>query len=212
MPDPGPADTVFSPATRQAQARFGSDRLMARKGFPTAINDELAAFIAERDSLYVATASAAGQPYVQHRGGPPGFLRVLGPTRLAYADFRGNQQYITTGNLSENPLCQLFLMDYLEQQRVKLWGRAHFSADAGLIARLMPDAYPARPLQAFVFDLACWDGNCTSHIPRKIDAIAVAKRIAVLKARIAGLEQETFDLHARLLRQDRAKTDKTKQD
>ena len=195
MPDSGPADTVFSPATRRAQARLGSGAMMARKGFPTEINDELAAFIAERDSLYVATASAAGQPYVQHRGGPPGFVHVLGPTRIAFADFRGNQQYITTGNLSENPLCQLFLMDYLEQQRVKLWGRAHFSADPALIAQLMPDAYPARPLQAFVLDLVCWDGNCTSHIPRRIDAIAVAKRIAALKQRIAELEHENFALH-----------------
>ena len=195
MPDPGPADTVFSAATRRAHARFGSDRTMAAKGFPTEITDELGAFIAERDSLYVATASAAGQPYVQHRGGPPGFARVLGPTRIAFADFRGNQQYITTGNLSENPLCQLFLMDYLEQQRVKLWGRAHFSADPALIAQLMPDSYPARPLQAFVFDLACWDGNCASHIPRKIDAIAVARRIASLKRRIEELEQENFAMH-----------------
>ncbi len=198
MPDPGPADTVFSAATRRAQARFGSEAMMARKGFPTEINDELAAFVAERDSLYVATASAAGQPYVQHRGGPPGFARVLGPTRIAFADFRGNQQYITTGNLSENPLCQLFLMDYLEQQRVKLWGRAHFSADPALIAQLMPDAYPARPLQAFVFDLTCWDGNCTSHIPRRIDAVAVAKRIASLKQRIEDLERENFALHRKV--------------
>jgi predicted pyridoxine 5'-phosphate oxidase superfamily flavin-nucleotide-binding protein len=136
----------------------------------TRITPELAAFIADQRSVFLATASADGQPYVQHRGGPKGFLRVLDDHTIAFADFVGNRQYISVGNLQENPRAQLFLIDYRTRRRVKIWGEARVvEDDPALLASLMPGNYRARPSQVIVFAVKAWDSNCPQHIPRRFD-------------------------------------------
>jgi predicted pyridoxine 5'-phosphate oxidase superfamily flavin-nucleotide-binding protein len=164
-----PSDVAFSNAVKAIQARKGSRNAYARmeqgSGWATEIDDDLAAFIAEQDSFFLATASADGQPYIQHRGGPPGFLRVLDETTLGFADFRGNRQYISLGNLAENPKVHLFLIDYATRQRVKIWGEAVvIEDDPELLAELMPEGYEARPEQAIVIHVTAWDANCPQHI------------------------------------------------
>ena len=143
------------------------------KRFRDIVTPELAEFIARRDSFYLATASSDGQPYVQHRGGPRGFLRVLDEHTLGFADYRGNRQYITVGNLRENERAFIFLMDYEAQQRIKIWGRARVVVDdAALVARLMPPDYKAKPERAILFTVEAWDANCPLHIPKLVPAEA----------------------------------------
>ena len=126
--------------------------------------------LGERDSAYLATANSAGQPYIQHRGGPKGFIRVLDDKTLGFADFVGNRQYITTGNLAENDRAFLFLMDYAHRRRVKIWGKARVvENDAELLAKLMPEGYDARPQQPILLTIEAWDVNCPQHIPQKFD-------------------------------------------
>jgi predicted pyridoxine 5'-phosphate oxidase superfamily flavin-nucleotide-binding protein len=196
---PSSSDVAFTPAVKAEQERRGSRgayaRMEAKGGWATTVTPELAAFIGGVRSFYLATASTDGQPYVQHRGGPRGFLRVIDQATLAFADFTGNRQYITTGNLAENPRAFIFLMDYVNRQRVKLWGTARVVADdPELIARLFPDGYRARPEQAVVFTLTAWDTNCPQHIPQMLFAEDVEGTIAPLKARIAQLEAENAAL------------------
>jgi len=189
------SDVAFTDSVKRIQAERGSRRSYERiersmGGFPDAITPELAAYIAERDSIYLATANAGGQPYIQHRGGPPGFLKVLDPHTLAFADFAGNKQYITTGNLAENERAFLFLMNYAEGERIKIWGRARVvTNDAALLARLADDAYHARVEQAIVFDVEAWNANCPQHIPRLVRATEVAETTSALRRRIAYLEE-----------------------
>jgi len=171
----------------------------ARGGFHDRVTDDLAAFLAGVDTAYLATANASGQPYVQHRGGPKGFIRVIDDRTIGFADFAGNRQYITVGNLAENAKAFLFLMDYARRRRVKLWGRARVvDDDPDLVARLMPDGYPARGEQAILFEIEAWDANCPQHIPRKLDAADVADAIARLETRLAMLEAENSELRTRL--------------
>ncbi|MBN8614289.1 MAG: pyridoxamine 5'-phosphate oxidase family protein [Deltaproteobacteria bacterium] len=166
-------------------------------GWSTEIDDELAGFIAEQTSFFLATANAAGQPYIQHRGGPPGFLRVLGPQQLGFADFAGNRQYISLGNLSENPKVHLFLIDYETRQRVKIWGEARVvTDDRALLSRLVVEGYRAKVEQAIVIDVRAWDANCPQHIPQRFEAADVAlvlerrdQRIAELEGKVAELER-----------------------
>jgi len=186
-------DVAFTPSVREVQERRGSRRAYAnldqRGGFQSAITAELAAFIAQRDSFFLATANASGQPYVQHRGGPKGFLRVLDERTLGFADYRGNRQYVTVGNLAENDRAFIFLMDYAERQRIKLWGRARVvEDDAALLERLMPEGYKARPEQAILFAIEAWDANCPQHIPRLYPEEDVARIVGDYEARIAALE------------------------
>ncbi|HYG69232.1 MAG TPA: pyridoxamine 5'-phosphate oxidase family protein [Anaeromyxobacteraceae bacterium] len=195
------SDVAFTESVKAVQARKGSRsayaRLEARGGFETEITEELAAFVAERDSFYVATASAAGRPYVQHRGGPKGFLRVLDARTLGWADVRGNRQYVTTGNLAENDQAFLFLMDYATRTRVKVWGRARVvDDDPALLARLAPEGRAGVPEQAVIFAVAAWDANCPQHIPRKLDAAEVEPELARLRDRVAALEAENAALKA----------------
>ena len=166
---PRRADVAFTPAVQRAQARRGSrepyDKALARRDWPSEVSEELAAFIAERDSFYFGTASAEGQPYIQHRGGPRGFLKVLDRSHLAFADYAGNRQYISVGNLDENSRAFLFLMDYPHQKRVKLWGHGEVvEDDPALLARVTDLDYDARPERAIVFRLEAWDANCRQHI------------------------------------------------
>ncbi|HTN95882.1 MAG TPA: pyridoxamine 5'-phosphate oxidase family protein, partial [Nordella sp.] len=157
--------------------------------------EDLAQFLAGIDTAFLATANAAGQPYTQHRGGPKGFIKILGPKTLGFADYKGNRQYITTGNLSENDRAFLFLMDYAQRRRVKLWGRARVVADDdALVERLMLEGYAAKPEQAILFEVEAWDINCPQHIPQKIDGADVARVLAGLQNRIAELEAENTAL------------------
>ena len=195
------SDIAFTPAVKSAQARRGSRetyaRAEARGGWRTTITPDLAEFLAGARSFYLATASAEGQPYVQHRGGPPRFLRVLDERTLGFADFKGNRQYITTGNLAENPRAYMFVMDYARRRRVKLWGRARVAEDdAALLARLWPEGYQARPEQVIVFEIEAWDTNCPQHIPQMFHAEEVGRTILQLQARIEELEAEVAALKA----------------
>jgi predicted pyridoxine 5'-phosphate oxidase superfamily flavin-nucleotide-binding protein len=189
------SDVAFTPAVKAAQARKGSrqayERMEQGGSWETRITPQLAQFIAEQTSVFLATASGAGQPYIQHRGGPAGFLRVIDEQTLGFVDFKGNRQYITTGNLSENPLAQLFLIDYSTRRRVKIWGHARVvEADAKLIATLMPSGYKARPEQVILFTVTAWDTNCPQHIPRRMDESDVVEALAERDRRIAELEAE----------------------
>jgi predicted pyridoxine 5'-phosphate oxidase superfamily flavin-nucleotide-binding protein len=189
------SDVAFTPAVKAVQARKGSRAayadVEARGGWRTEIDDNLAAFLAEANSLYFATASADGQPYIQHRGGPRGFIRVLDKNTLAFADYSGNRQFITQGNLSENPKAHIFLMDYAHRRRVKIWGEARVvDDDPALLESLMPQGYRARPEQVILFRISAWDTNCPQHIPQKFDAADVAAALAARDARIAELEAE----------------------
>ncbi len=192
------SDVAFSPAVKAAQSRLGSRggyaRMEGKGGWRDTITDELADFIAERDSFYIATASADGQPYIQHHGGPKGFLKVLGERTLGFADFAGNRQYISLGNLSENDRAQLFLMDYAGRRRIKVWGRARVvEDDPALVERLIDPGSEARPERAFVFEIEAWDVNCPQHItPRYTDA-EIAPVIERLHQRIAALERKLAD-------------------
>ena len=189
------SDVAFSDGVKRVQSRRGSREALRRLGFATRLTPELMQFVSERDSVYFGTASASGQPYIQHRGGPPGFIRRVGENTLGFADYRGNRQYISTGNLLENPKAFLFLMEYEARHRVKIWGTARpVEDDPALLASLMPEGYAARPMQAVLFDVAAWDSNCPSHIPRKIGADAVGARVQALTARIEALERRNLEL------------------
>ncbi|TCM52735.1 hypothetical protein C8J36_108180 [Rhizobium sp. PP-F2F-G48] len=193
------SDIAFTPTVKALQAARGSRSAYARMeedgGFRTTITRDLATFLDGVDTAYLATANAAGQPYAQHRGGPRGFIRVIDGKTLGFADYAGNRQYVSTGNLAENDKAFLFLMDYAHRRRIKLWGRAHVVADdPALIDRLMPEGYPARPEQAILFEVEAWDVNCPQHIPQKIDAADVAETVQRLNDRIAALQAENESL------------------
>src|SRR5688572_6995202 len=168
---PSNVDLVFTPAARQAQAARGSDKLYEKKiarGFPNTITPELAGFVAERDTAFLATVSAAGAPYIQHRGGPKGFIKVIDERTLGFADFAGNRQYITLGNLAGNDRACLFLLDFAQRHRIKLWGRARVvENDAALLERLIDPGYRARPERAILFTIEAWDVNCSQHITER---------------------------------------------
>lgn len=195
------SSVAFSSAVKAAQERLGSRAKFAlaerneEDDFSGVIDEALAAYIATIDTFFFATASAARQPYVQHRGGPPGFLRVLDERTLAFADFSGNRQYITLGNLAENPKALIFLPDFVNRRRVKVWGEARaVEDDAELIASLTPAGYKAKAERAIVFRVVAWDANCPSHIQRRFtesDLLAATegmrKRIEELEAEVARL-------------------------
>jgi len=193
------SDVAFSPAVKSIQARKGSRQGYAQVeqhgGWRTEVDENLTAFLADINSLYFATASADGQPYIQHRGGPKGFVKILDKKTLAFADYSGNRQYITQGNLTENPKAHIFLMDYAHRRRVKIWGEARVvEDDPALLASLMPPGYKARPEQVILFTISAWDTNCPQHIPQKFDAADVAAALAARDARIAELEVELATL------------------
>jgi predicted pyridoxine 5'-phosphate oxidase superfamily flavin-nucleotide-binding protein len=200
---PPSSDIAFTAAVKAVQERRGSRRayrrLEEKGGWRTTVTPELAQFITQRDSVYFATANAAGQPYIQHRGGPKGFIRVLDEKTLGFTDYGGNRQYITTGNLAENDRAFLFLPDYAHRRRIKIWGRARVvDDDPALIERLMPRDYPATPEQAILFTIEAWDINCPQHIPQKFDADEVEAIAAPLYGRIAALEAEVARLRTLL--------------
>ena len=204
------SDVAFTPAVKAAQERLGSRRGYARMeekgGWQHKVTNDLAAFLAERDSAYLATATGDGQPYIQHRGGPKGFIKVVDERTLAFADYSGNRQYISLGNLSENQKAHLFLMDYANRRRVKIWGRARMvEDDPALVARLFDDGYQAAPERALIFEIEAWDVNCPQHITPRFteeqigDAVRAindeaTETIGTLNAKIAALEAELATL------------------
>ena len=197
------SDVAFTPAVKAIQSRKGSRRGYARMetggSWQTDITAEIAAFIESRTSAFLATANAAGQPYIQHRGGPAGFLKVLDRKTIGFADFAGNRQYITQGNLVENPKAHLFLMDYTYRQRVKIWGEARvIEGDAQLAERLFPEGYNARVEQVILFTVTAWDANCPQHIPQLIDAATVQALLAEKDRKIAELESRIAAMPAPL--------------
>jgi predicted pyridoxine 5'-phosphate oxidase superfamily flavin-nucleotide-binding protein len=194
-----PSDIAFTDSVKAQQTRMGSRRAYAHMeegtGWQTRITEELAEFVAARDSLYLATTNAVGQPYIQHRGGPRGFLHVLDEQTLGFADFAGNKQYITLGNIQENVKAHVFLMDYAHRRRIKIWGElSAVEGDAELNSRLKPEGYKARVERALLIKVKAWDVNCPQHIPVKIDAQDVAAALDQRDARIAELEAELREL------------------
>jgi predicted pyridoxine 5'-phosphate oxidase superfamily flavin-nucleotide-binding protein len=189
-----PSDIAFTPAVKGIQAAKGSRAGYARverRGWPTRVTPDLAEFLAGLDMFYLGTASAEGQPYIQYRGGPPGFLKQLDDQTLAFADFGGNRQFITLGNLSENPRAFLFLIDYANRQRVKLWGSARVvEDDAELLGRLRAPDYPGTAERAIVFTIEAWDINCQQHIHQRLSEQQVQPLIEQLERRIRELEAQ----------------------
>ncbi|MFT3692732.1 MAG: pyridoxamine 5'-phosphate oxidase family protein [Kofleriaceae bacterium] len=168
-------DIAFSPSVKAIQARKGSRtayaRVEARGGWRDTITPPLADWLARQTTSYLATASTDGQPYVQHRGGPPGFLKVVDEHTLGWVEYAGNRQFITAGNLADNAKAHLFVMDYEHQERIKFWGTAEVvENDPALIARLMPPDYRAEPEAVILFHVKAWDGNCPQHIPVLVPA------------------------------------------
>jgi len=196
------SELVFPPAVRRAQAERGSAAGYAKKveyGFPATVTPELAAFIAEQDTAFLGTASADGAPYIQHRGGPKGFIKVVDEKTLGFADYRGNRQYITLGNLSENDRAYLFLIDFSRRQRIKLWGRARVvENDDALVQRLFDQGYKAKPERVILFTIEAWDVNCSQHITARMTVPEVEGLLGTVQERIAALQAENARLRATL--------------
>jgi uncharacterized protein len=193
---------VFTPAVQKAQAERGSSKAYAErtaKGFPNTVTPELAKFIAEQDTAFLGTVNSDGAPYIQHRGGPKGFIKVVDERTLGFADYRGNRQYITLANLSENDRAFLFLLDPARQQRIKMWGRARvIEDDVALVSKLFDDGYKARPERALLFTIEAWDANCSSHIVARYTERELEEFFASVRARIGELEAENAKLRAAL--------------
>ncbi|MGX1309549.1 putative pyridoxine 5'-phosphate oxidase superfamily flavin-nucleotide-binding protein [Amorphus suaedae] len=197
-------DIALTPSVRDAQAEMKADHLWSDfKGSRQfdRFTDQEAAFIAERDSFYIASVSETGWPYVQHRGGPPGFLKMLDDTTLAFADYRGNRQYISTGNLQANDRACLFLMDYPRRARLKIYAHAEklsVDADASVTKRVLDPDYKANLERIFVLHLAAFDWNCPQHITPRFTEREVARGVQPLRERIEQLERENAMLRDQL--------------
>lgn len=193
------SDIAFTPSVKAVQAARGSrsiyERMEQAGSWATRITPELKDFVEAQTSVFLATANREGQPYIQHRGGPAGFLRVLDDKTIAFADFAGNKQYITVGNLRDNPKAHLFLIDYVNRRRIKIWGEARaVEDDADLTARLKSAGYKARIERAILLTVSAWDANCPQHIPQRLDAPDVSAALAERDRRIAELEAEVARL------------------
>jgi predicted pyridoxine 5'-phosphate oxidase superfamily flavin-nucleotide-binding protein len=193
------SDIAFTPSVKAWQERLGSRagyaHMAEKRDWQDRVTPDLAAYLGQRDSFYLATASADGRPYIQHRGGPAGFLKAIDDKHLAFADFGGNKQYITAGNLSENDRASIFLMDYANRRRIKLWGRTRVvEDDAELLERLADPEYRAKPERAIVFEIEAWDVNCPQHITPRYTQDQIAPAIAKLQTRIEELEAEVAGL------------------
>ncbi len=189
------SDIAFTPSVKAIQTEKGSRSSYARMesggSWETTVTPELEAFLAELDMFYLGTANAEGQPYIQYRGGSPGFLKKVDEKTLGFADFGGNRQYITLGNLSENPKAFIFLMDYARSRRIKVWGHARVvDDDPALLDQLHDPAYPGKVERAILFQVEAWDVNCPQHIHKRFSQKQVAPVIEQLQGRIAELEAE----------------------
>jgi predicted pyridoxine 5'-phosphate oxidase superfamily flavin-nucleotide-binding protein len=199
------SDIAFTPTVKAIQTRKGSRQGYARMeeggSWQTTITPDLAEFIAAQTSIFFSTASAVGRPYIQHRGGPAGFLHVLDDKTIGFADFSGNRQFISQGNLSENPKAFLFLIDYAHRRRIKIWGEAKVvEGNAELISALMPENYKARPEQVILFKVSAWDLNCPQHIPQRFEAADVEAALAERDTKLAERDKKIAELEAELAR------------
>src|ERR1700742_4683896 len=198
------SDLVFTPAAQKAQAERGSAKAYQQRiaeGFPDAVTPELAQFIAEQDTAFLATATKDGAPYIQHRGGPKGFIKIIDEKTLGFADYRGNRQYITLANLSENDHAYLFLLDPARRQRIKLWGRARVvENDAALVEKLFDKGYKAKPERVILFTIEAWDVNCSAHIVTRFTESEIEQALTPAKERLVALEHENAQLRAELER------------
>jgi predicted pyridoxine 5'-phosphate oxidase superfamily flavin-nucleotide-binding protein len=196
---------VFTPAVQKAQAERGAASSYERRiaeGFPDTVTPVLAKFIAEQDMAFLGTASGDGAPYIQHRGGPKGFIKIIDEKTLGFADYRGNRQYITLANLSENDRAYLFLLDPARRQRIKIWGRARIvEDDAALVAKLFDDGYKAKPERAILFTIEAWDVNCSQHIVTRYSEAQLEDAFADVRKHIAALEADNARLRAQLAQQ-----------
>ena len=199
------ASRVFTPAVQKAQAERGSAKAYERRiaeGFPDKIMPELAQFIALQDTAFLATASRHGAPYIQHRGGPKGFIKVIDEKTLGFADYRGNRQYITLANLSENDHAYLFLLDPARRQRIKLWGRARVvEDDVALVERLFDAGYKAKPERAILFTIEAWDVNCSQHIVTRFTEEEIEEAFDAVRGKIEELQADNARLRAQLAQQ-----------
>lgn len=189
------SDIAFTDTVKAIQEKKGSRRAYSNMehngGWKTEINDDLKRFIEAQISVFLGTANTEGQPYIQHRGGPPGFLKVLDKKTIGFVDFTGNRQFISSGNLADNPKFHLFLIDYANKQRVKIWGEARaVDTDDELVAKFMPQDYKARAEQIILLDVFAWDANCPQHIPQRYEASDVERLLAERDRKIAALETE----------------------
>lgn len=197
------SDIAFTPSVKAVQEKLGSragyQKMEERGGWRHSVTDDLAEFLATRDSLYLASSNAEGQPYIQHRGGPKGFLVPLDDKRLAFADFSGNRQYISIGNFDDNPKAFIFLMDYRNKRRIKIWGDVEVvEDDPELISKLVFDDYQGKVERAFIFTIKAWDSNCPQHIIQRWSEDEVAPLVDAMKGRIDKLELENDALRAQL--------------
>ncbi len=204
------SEIVFPPAAQRAQAERGSAKIYAGKladGFPGTITPELAGYIAERDTAFLATVSENGAPYIQHRGGPKGFIKIVDEKTLGFADYAGNRQYITISNLEGNDRAFLFLLDFATRTRIKIWGKARFvESDDALIEKLFDKGYRARPQRAILFTVEAWDVNCSQHITPRFTRDEILEATSELQKRIAAVEAENAELKTRLMQMGAAKT------
>jgi len=195
---PNNSDIVLTPAARREQTKRGTAKHYDRKmeaGYPDRVTPDLEGFIGTLDTAFLATVSADGAPYIQHRGGPKGFIKVLDERTLAFADFAGNKQYITISNLAGNDRAYLFLLDFANKQRIKVWGRARVvENDPALMETLVQPGYRARPERAILFTIEAWDINCSQHITARYTEGEVAVAVAGLRERLATLEAENARL------------------
>lgn len=196
------SDVAFTPAVKKVQRERGSRAAYARmergSGWEITVTPALEAFLSGLDMFYLGTANADGQPYIQYRGGPVGFLKVVGEKTLGFADFGGNRQYISTGNITENPKAFIFLMDYVNARRIKLWGRARIvEDDAALLERLADPAYAVAVERAVLFEIEAWDANCSQDIHRRYPSSRVAPAFE-------ELQREVRHLRTKLARYERS--------
>jgi hypothetical protein len=204
------SDLVFTPTVRAAQTERGLAKAYARRideGFPDRVTPELAQFLAEQDAVFVATATKDGPPYIQHRGGPKGFVKVIDDKTLGFADYKGNRQYITLANLSVNDRAYLFLLDPARRQRIKLWGRARVvENDPALIEKLFDKGYMARPERAILFSIEAWDVNCSAHIVTRFSEAEIEQAVEAVQKILPSLDAENTSLRAELakLQNDKA--------
>lgn len=202
-------EIAFTPAVRKIQHEQGVGDAYKKFMSPEAerkdrLGPAEAAFIAARDGFYQATVSQTGWPYVQFRGGPRGFLKVLDEAHIAYADFRGNRQYVSAGNISTDGRVSLILMDYPNRRRLKLWGRARLVSledDAPLAEAVVLKEYRAVPERAVVIEVAALDWNCPQHIPQRLTVEEMSKQLAPMKAELMRLQAENAELKAFLNKQ-----------
>ena len=197
------AETAFTPAVREMQEQQGSARMYDRMLDPSAergdrLGPNEVQFISLRDGFYQATVGETGWPYVQFRGGPRGFLKVLDDKTIAYADFRGNRQYISDGNLKGDDRIALILVDYPNSARIKIFGRARLSDDPDLIARLKDDGYRARVERAVVITVEGFDWNCPQHLPVRLTVEELEPVLAPIRKELSDLKAENAALKARL--------------